>query len=376
MKVHPPDDYLASRKRFRSYLSRIQDRWEHADLDSANHPAEDDLSMEWIRADAVDEKKQLFLLTTGEHGIEGYVGAVMLDLFVNEFLSGLNPRNTGMLVVHPINPWGMKHQRRTNYLNVDLNRNFLQDEKKFRTLNNPGYQKLERFLNPRHALGAYWRERVGFLFRFLRTWIELDRDALQGATLLGQYQFPRGIYFGGREYQFETEIMFDLFHNVLQQYEQVVHIDIHTGYGPGDQMTLVNSPFETQSPSLLAERFGYPRVVSADPQEFYSIEGDMIDRFYRIARDEYPERSYFGTAFEFGTVGEGLLTSIRSLRTMIFENQIYWHGVEKEKTAEKVHRDYVNLYYPQQSSWYKKAFQDAHQAFRGILTEYRLLDDN
>ena len=336
-------------------------------MDSVSHPAEDNLSLDWIRADALEKQEQLLLITTGEHGIEGYVGAVMLDLFMNKFLPGLNPRNTGLLVVHPINPWGMKHQRRTNHLNVDLNRNFVQNEEQFRTLNNPGYQQLESFLNPRQALGVYWKEKVGFLFRLLSTWKEQDRDALRGATLLGQYQFPRGIYFGGREYQFETEIMIELFRSVLRQYQQVVHIDIHTGYGPGDQMTLVNSPFESQSPSLLAERFGYPRVVAADPQEFYSIEGDMIDRFYSIARDAYPERTYFGTAFEFGTVGEGLLTSIRSLRTMIFENQIYWHGVRQEKTAEKVHRDYVNLYFPQQPPWYKKALQDARRAFEGIL---------
>ncbi len=367
MNFQPPVNYQVSRERFRSYLHRIQNYWDRARLELASHPADEDVTIDWVQADAVEQKEKLFLLTTGEHGVEGYVGAVVLNLFMDEFLPKLDPRNTGLVVVHPINPWGMKHKRRINHLSVDLNRNFVRNEKQFRSLTNPGYERLEDFLNPDRSLGVYWREKAGFLFRLMDTWLNMGRDVLQSATLLGQYQYPRGLYFGGQEYQFETEVMFDLFHNALQQYKKVVHIDVHTGYGPRDHMTLVNSPFEPQPPSLLAERFEYSRVVAADPQEFYSIEGDMIDCFYSIAGEEYPQRSYFGTAFEFGTVGEGLVAAVRSLRTMVLENQLYWHGVKHDKTAEKVHRDYVNLYYPQQASWYKKALQDARQAFHGIL---------
>lgn len=374
MKVRPPEDYQNARERFRSYLPRIQDRWDNARLDSVNHPAEDDLSIDWIRADASDEKKKLLLLTTGEHGVEGYVGAVMLNLFMEEFLSGLNPRDTGLILVHPINPWGMKHKRRTNHLSVDLNRNFLESEESFRIQANPGYARLHDFLNPGQRLRGYRWAKAAFLFRLLWTRLAMGRETLQHATLLGQYQFPRGIYYGGLETQFETGTMKRLFRTCVKPYDQVVHVDIHTGYGPRDQMTMVNSPLEPLSPSLWKARLDYPRIVAADPGEFYSIQGDMIDWVYSMIKHEYPGKRYFGTAFEFGTVGEGLSASIHSLRTMILENQAYWHGMKNPEDADRLRKDYLHLYKPAEATWYEKAVQDARQAFEGILTAHGFLD--
>lgn len=39
------------------------------------------------------------ILTTGVHGIEGYIGSVMPDVFFGEIYPGLNTDNTGVLVV-------------------------------------------------------------------------------------------------------------------------------------------------------------------------------------------------------------------------------------------------------------------------------------
>ncbi|MBO5178573.1 MAG: DUF2817 domain-containing protein [Lachnospiraceae bacterium] len=58
------------------------------------------------------EKKNLIVLTTGVHGIEGYIGSVILDVFWDEVYPTLDKENTGVLVIANVNPYGMKYHRR------------------------------------------------------------------------------------------------------------------------------------------------------------------------------------------------------------------------------------------------------------------------
>ena len=58
---------------------------------------------------------------------------------------------------------------------------------------------------------------------------------------MGQYRVHNGMYFGGFEHQEETKFIQNIFRNSTRDYQQVVLLDIHTGYGPRWQMTLVQS---------------------------------------------------------------------------------------------------------------------------------------
>ena len=89
------------------------------------------------------EQKNLIVLTTGVHGIEGYIGSVMLDVFWKEIYPGINSENTGVLVLANVNPYGMKYHRRYNENNVDLNRNFIIDWDTFDLSVNKDYPKVE-----------------------------------------------------------------------------------------------------------------------------------------------------------------------------------------------------------------------------------------
>ncbi|KAL9182926.1 hypothetical protein ACHAXT_004205 [Thalassiosira profunda] len=75
--------------------------------------------------------------SSGTHGVEGYLGSAVQLRFLHElFLENQNlhrsPDNSGrvrkILLIHSVNPYGMRHHRRTNENNVDLNRNVLDDE--------------------------------------------------------------------------------------------------------------------------------------------------------------------------------------------------------------------------------------------------------
>lgn len=366
-KIHFPGTYQESVGQFRDLLLQVQKDWPDARLEYSAIAADEDLSIYWIQADPVRTAEKVLILTSGLHGIEGYVGAGMQDFLVSRCLSQLDPDTTGLLLVHPINPWGMKHRRRVNAANVDLNRNFLEDESDFQTDFNPDYRCFDSTLNPDRALRAPWLEISALLGKVLLNILRLGIKGLREAVLLGQRSNPRGLYYAGREYQPESRLMMDLFRETLAAYSEVLLIDLHTGYGPRYQMSLVNSPREKRSPEKLQEAFGYPLIVQADPEQFYSMKGDMINWLYQLQGQEYPERKLYGVAFEFGVHGESIPSEIKGLWTMIFENQVFRKGALESRHETWIRGKFQEMYYPSEQTWREKALADCRAAFLGVL---------
>jgi predicted deacylase len=359
-----PQSYEASRDRFRHNLDRVQTRWPNARLERYRVEGNEDTTIDWLQAQGQQRNEKLLVFTTGLHGMEGYVGSAVLQLFVQEILPQLGPTCTGLLLVHAINPWGMKHRRRTNSKNVDLNRNFADSLGRFI---NPDYGKLDSFLNPQRPIRNLFWDNVSFFLQLVYRLLFLGPGRIQRAALLGQYRFPMGIYYGGDSIQEETQVLINLYREHLQQYRQIVLLDMHTGYGPRYQMSLVNSPLEPKTSEELEQLFGYPRVITADPAEFFSMQGDMLDYVHTLVRDEFPGKDLYTVSFEFGTLGDALPATIRTLRTTIQENQMYWFGAKNQRVQKQVERDYAALYIPQEERWRLKAMADARQAIQGIL---------
>jgi len=194
------------------------------------------------------------------------------------------------------------------------------------------------------------------------------------AVLLGQYRSHQGIYYGGREWTEETRLVMELYRQTIAEYDQIVHLDMHSGYGPRYQMSIVNSYLESQSSQEMQFNFIYPLVVKSNPAEFYSMQGDMIDYLYSLIQNEFPKKHYYGASFEFGTFGDTALARLRSLRTMVFENQSYHYGTVDTHTAQHITHDFLELYYPMARDWRDKALLDARQAFTGILNAYQYIE--
>ncbi len=368
--LHYPESYAASRAQFRRWLPAVQARWPAARLHQATMGAPaDQLTLDWLEAPAQEEPHRLFILTTGQHGIEGFVGAAVMRLVVENFLQQLRPADTGLLLVHPINPWGMHHRRRTNATNVDLNRNFIGEgapPPPFNPDANPDYTHLHPFLNPAGRLTSITRAQLAFMAGALRSLARHGAGTIRSATLLGQYRFPQGIYYGGAETQPETAVLQGLYRAAFERYAHILQLDIHTGYGPRYQMSLVNSSREPRRPADLQRAFDYPLIVRSDPQEFYQMQGDMIEYIYTLAQTAFPQRRLYATAFEFGTLGNSLAAGLRSLRALVLENQAHWHGAAPHVRAW-VSREFNELFAPAAPDWRAQALADAHQALTGIL---------
>jgi hypothetical protein len=362
-----PNTYEASRERFRDYLSEVQKYWPNAVLSHHRLKGSEDLTIDWIQSAALDQNEKVLLITTAEHGIEGYVGSAMLELFIEQFLDQLDPSNTGLLLIHTINPWGMKHRRRTNENNVDLNRNFVYQTTDLDPDYNPASKEIDAILHPHQPLGSYFWSHIPFLLQVFRYSLKMGLKNFRSIALLGQYHNPQGIHYGGKKIQEETLAVMEFYREAFRDYQQVLLLDMHTGHGPRYQMSLVNSVFESGKSQEFEKRFNFPLVVAANPDEFYDLRGDMIDYIYTLKQKEFPSKQLYAVSFEFGTYGDSTLAVLRSMRTMLFENRVFCQGVKKSKTRTRAERALGEMFAPKERDWRIKAVEDGTKAFQGIL---------
>jgi hypothetical protein len=365
-----PESYTSSRARFLRDVELVRAKWPSSRLET--HPLKNfpDLSIDWLWAEP-RKKENLVIITTAEHGIEGYVGSAMLKIFMDEFAAQLNPESTGMLFVHAINPWGMKNDRKVNENSVDLNRNFVY--KDFDEKINPEFKELAFLLTPQRPARAFFLESLSFWGRVIRALATSGIPRVSTATLLGQHHSPKGFYYGGTQYEEGTNVLMDLYHKALEEYDTVIQIDLHTGYGPRSQMSIIIPPVDPISSKEASSKFNYPLVQKINPEEFYAIHGDMGEYYYLLRNDKFPHKNIFVCGFEFGTFGDSLPARIRSLRAMVFENQLHWNGAVNDGAANAIRHEFKELYFPADEQWRTKAIADCRQAFTGILASYNLL---
>ena len=361
------DSFLTTYDQVREHLQQLTDE---LGVEISSYPVNEaeGLYIDAFYLPAAGEKTNLVVLTTGVHGMEGYIGAVMLDVFFQDIYPTLNKENTGVLVVANVNPYGMKNYRRYNENNVDLNRNFILDWETFDRASNTEYPKVDTFLGPTGRIGnALWHE-VGFWGSLAVTALTEGADTVSDALLTGQYEYPQGVYYGGNGDEISTVYLKDVFSQCLDSaYENIVHIDIHSGYGPRYNMVIFNSGFETMTEAQSREEFGYDYIIAYDSESFYATTGDTTDFFYRLAQQKQSESTLFSTCFEFGTIGDSFMDSILSLKYTVDENRNHWYPTDDPISAQIVQENYMELFYPTETQWREKTVEDFRTAALGVL---------
>jgi predicted deacylase len=357
------DSYGASRQEFQGLLGMIQQRWPEVELQTVSNCPDKECTTDIIIA-RPKEKQHLLMITTGQHGIEGYAGGAFLQLLAREYLDKLDPEQTGLVLVHAINPWGMANYRRVDQDNIDLNRNFITDWSQLKD-SNKDYPRLRFFIEP-GKLGKK-KGRAAYYFRFIRALALAGSGGIKRALTLGQYGYDKGLYYGGTQHQPISRWLIDLYNEVLREYKHVLHVDIHTGYGPAKRMTIVNSALDPRDTTELKEKLAYDLVVKADPQEFYAIQGDMVDYMCWLGR-QYPETQLYSTCMEFGTLGDSLGALVKSMEALIDENRLWHYGGGDPLRVEAIKKHFLEAFYPSCPIWRQRVVEDARRALNGILS--------
>jgi hypothetical protein len=213
-------DYSSARTRFRDLAGKCGARLDVLSL-SPKGPQGEDLTIDiaWLGSAS---PRRLLLHSSGLHGVEGFAGsAIQLQLLDHP---PLPPPDTAIVIAHILNPFGMAWLQRVNENNVDLNRNFRTDGTYAGAP--PMYARLDSFLNPRTPPRRdLFLAQAGFYV------LRYGMAALRQSVVGGQYDFPRGLFFGGKKLEEGPRIYRAFLKERLHSPKKAVAIDVHTGLG-------------------------------------------------------------------------------------------------------------------------------------------------
>jgi len=354
-----PKNFLEAKKEFFDLIDDLKKQGYH--LFKSSQEIVDDLSIDKVIIKSKNKTKNRLVFSSGLHGIEGYVGHCAIKLFILELLKTLSD-DTEVIIYHTINPYGMKNYRRSNENNIDLNRNFSSNDF---SSENKAYKKAIDFFTPVTYKGiktanlAYYKN-IG------KAILKHGSETFKEATLLGQNSFNEGIYYSGKDFEKSTLYMQKEFNSLFSDIDKLVYIDLHTGYGPRYQMSVVNSLGDKYQTINMKNECDYPLILGEDSTDFYDIDGDMIEKLYLIKNELHQKTDFYATCFEFGTLGDTTKKTIESLKAMIFENSAFFKPQVENFViyADKLMKE---QYMPSEEEWRKKASLDFKKALSEII---------
>ena len=362
--------YEECRNQFRIQAGSIFKAYEGVKVSWLNVEAQLDLDLtiDYCYIPAQKRLSRLLILTSGVHGVEGYVGSAVQQMFLQEIVPQINLEELGILIIHGINPYGFKYQRRVTENNVDLNRNCIPSSEGFESQNN-GYAAINVWLNPKKPLLI--TEICNFFFPFYAIQKKLKHSmrTMRQAILQGQYQYSKGICFGGKTLEPPIKMLTPLIQEIAKGYETVFSIDLHTGYGTNGTLHLFPEPLKDAGKRQRIERiFDGFHLDWGDSDNFYTVTGDFLSYQAQIL---WPKQ-YLSMAFEFGTMDtQTTLGAIKALHNVMIENQGFHYGYASQKDETMTKNRFLEGYLPSSESWRSKAIQDARIVLQKAVENFQ-----
>ncbi len=332
-----PRDYVHARESFRS-AARAAGARQFAVPTAGRGPGGEELSIDVARL-GDEAAPAAVVVSSGLHGVEGYLGSAVQRGLLEP--GPAPPSGVAMVLVHALNPHGYAHRRRFDADNVDLNRNFLIDGEPY-SGSTPGYETLDRLLNPRRPPGPI--DELNYLVR--GAWLRLWRPPheLRQAVAGGQYDFPRGLFFGGRGPSPLVGLLREHLPIWVGPAARVLHLDFHTGLGRwATEHLLIDDPAGSPEAARLATYFGADRVEPWHPTGIaYQARGNL-GPWCRVL---FAGRTYDLVTAEYGTYdGPRMIGALRA------ENQSHHWGDPSSPAAESARRRLVEAFAPADRGW-------------------------
>jgi hypothetical protein len=366
--VYFKDNYEASRELFLANIRPLQKNNPELEHQVIKIPTKtkEDLEIDTLYLPPKSGKKErLLILTSGIHGIEGFVGSALQNVFITENFWQLRDQNLGILIVHALNPYGFKFARRVSENNVDLNRNFDTSIDLF-NLKNEAYRQVNLLLNPSVSAGSGFLDRIKFYVQCVKAILQYSMDGLRRAILKGQYEEPLGVFYGGTQFEPQKDLLEKEFLGKAVGYEQILLVDLHTGYGERGHLHLFSDRTPELDPEYLRKIFTGQELDFGQKKDFYEATGGLIVYAAKLFRNKFKSHSrYAGVVFEFGTLNsQKTLGSLDSLYRMVRENQNFHYGAQSQSESEEIHRLFREMFYPSAPEWRKAVILQ----FRETLT--------
>ena len=354
-------DYAAARARFRAAVHALGAHHEALPI-GQDGPDGEPLTIDVAILGSLEPKRAV-IVSSGLHGVEGFFGSAVQAALLEDVLGGWSPPDDGALIfLHALNPYGFAWLRRVNEDNIDLNRNFLREGEAYSGAPD-GYTALNGLLNPESPPSMF--DRMSFLPKAIFNIVMQGMPALKQAVASGQYEYEKGLFFGGNGPSKTHEILDAELPRFVGSARRVVHIDFHTGLGKrGTYKLFCDHPWGSDPLKALSEHFGGDVVEPWEAEQgvSYEIRGGLG----AWCKARLPAVDYDVMACEFGTVH--ILKVIASLQE---ENRaVHWGGAEHPETqpAKRALRD---VFAPPQLDWRNevvpKGVRVVQQAIEAVL---------
>jgi len=353
-------DYTTARRRFHEAVRRLD--WETASYPAGGKgPDGEDLTIDVAIARGSASSRAL-VVSSGIHGVEGFFGSAVQLGLLEDWASGrVALPAIRCVLLHGLNPFGFAWRRRVNESNVDLNRNLLLEGETY--AGSPaGYARLDALLNPER--GPSFLEPV--TLKLLLAISRYGMPALKQTVAAGQYDHPRGLFYGGNGPSRLSEILSEHFDDWIGDSRRVMHLDFHTGLGAhATCKLLIDYPLGDAQRAQLGSWFGPGALEEADaPAVAYNARGT----FGRWCVARYPERDYLYAAAEFGTCKP--VDVVASLRA---ENQAHHFCRPQDASTEQAKRRLMEMFCPSSVAWRRRVLEHGRQlvaqAVDGLLAE-------
>jgi hypothetical protein len=373
--------YGEARWLFKEAALDMSKKYKYAEYRTIRIPSrtDQDLTIDTFYLPAQAKHEKLVILTAGVHGIEGMTGSAIELLCMREDIitSNIDKARTGILFIHGMNPYGQKYHRRVTENNVDLGRNFRNRENEINGSEGPPqedriqYVDLYDYLNPEKKYAYNFLSRLVFRIRSLALLSKSTANELRQAILEGQYEFEKGVFFGGSEEESQLKIIEELLVEYLSGYSRIFALDLHTGYGiPGD-LHFVLPYTMTSDRSLFDSIFEGFEIASPGPEQGRIGTCEVKGSFLQFLEKTAKGKIVCPIILKYGTIDSRRLScQIDSLERIIHENQCFQYGYRSEKDKKLIQKSFREMYFPESEAWRESILAKTRDTLPALMKRF------
>jgi len=352
-------DYADARRRFTEAAKAAGLTVERHINAKVKGPKGEELSTDVARIGPKDAENVIFV-SSGTHGVEGFCGS---GAQVGYLVNGLHrelPKNTALVLIHAINPHGFAHERRVNEDNVDLNRNF-RDHATPPPHNAP-YAEIHNILIPADWDGPAREAADTAIAKYI---VARGERTFQAAVSTGQWEFPDGLFFGGKAATWSNQLWRRLIREHAGKAKRIVHMDYHTGLGAYGDCELIYGPNKLKREDLARARAWWGKVTSTSDGD--SVSADVQGVNPAAIAEEAPNAEVTAIALEYGVVP--VMDTLGALRA---DHWLYSKGGGDiaSPLGNAIKKQIRNGFYGETDDWkeriYQKGVEVLRQAYKGL----------
>ena len=256
------------------------------------------------------DARSVVIIISGTHGVEGYCGSAVQRFLLGRYQAGdlILPNNVAMLIVHSLNPWGMKYGRRCDQEGIDLNRNVIDFNQLPAVL--PEYSLCLEKLTQTDDKG-----RETLMQKYAQQYGQSGFDRIFSG---GQYHCSWGPFYGGTKPSWSSQLIDSIVVDYQLAARKLVVIDVHSGLGPWGFGELISDhPAGSAGEHFACSLFG-PAVASVEEGNSFSVSkfGLQDYRWHKLM-----EQDGCFLTLEFGTYGTDELFNVLLNDHLLWRNK-------------------------------------------------------